>query len=286
VVVLAIVAVLGAAAAAVFAIGGGGGAPVAVPSLVGLARSSAADQATSAGLLMRVSERKTADDPSGLIIEQHPAPGEHLGKGASIDVVISRGPPPVAVPVVAGQSMADATAALQHAGFVVSVVRQNDETVAKDVALGTTPAAAVKVKPETTVKLMVSDGPAPIAVPDVSGKTYEVAAQLLTAARFQPVHREVFSSTVASGTTVGSDPAAGTKAPRDSQVAVLVSKGPEMVSVPNTIGMTIDAASQALTAAGLNADVQNYQAGRHVRAQDPSAGTSVKKGSTVTLFFL
>ena len=28
---------------------------------------------------------------------------------------------------------------LQHAGFVVSVVRQNDETVAKDVALGTTP---------------------------------------------------------------------------------------------------------------------------------------------------
>jgi serine/threonine-protein kinase len=235
---------------------------------------------------MRVTERKSADDPSGLIIEQHPAPGDHLGKGGSIEVVVSRGPPPVAVPVVAGRSIADATSTLQHAGFVVSVVRQTDETVAKDVVLGTTPAAAVKAVPETTVKLIVSDGPAPIAVPDVSGKTYDAAAQLLVAAKFQPVRRDVFSSTVPSGTTVGSDPAAGTKAPRDSQVAVLVSKGPEMVTVPNTIGMTIDAASQALAAVGLNPDVQNYQAGRHVRAQDPGAGASVKKGSTVTLFFL
>jgi len=48
--------------------------------------------------------------------------------------------------------------------------------------------------------------------------------------------------------------------------------------------MTVEAASQALAAAGLTPDVQNYSPGGHVRAQAPPAGTLVKKNSKVTLF--
>jgi serine/threonine-protein kinase len=134
------------------------------------------------------------------------------------------------------------------------------------------------------VQLIVSDGPAPVAVPDVSGKSYTDAAALLTAKRFQPVRQDVFSSTVAVGVAVGTTPAAGAAAPRDSPVAVLISKGPEMVQVPNEVGKTVEAASQDLTNRGLRPDVQNYGPGKTVKAQAPGAGTSVTKGSSVTLY--
>jgi len=83
---------------------------------------------------------------------------------------------------------------------------------------------------------------------------------------------------------IGTDPAAGQQAPRDSEVGVLVSKGPELIAVPNLVGQTVEAASAALKAAGLSANVQNFSSGAKVRAQDPSAGTMVQRGAKVTLF--
>jgi beta-lactam-binding protein with PASTA domain len=55
------------------------------------------------------------------------------------------------------------------------------------------------------------------------------------------------------------------------------------VSVPNVKGLTVEAASQALSAVGLVPDVQNYGPGKPVQSQTPAAGSVVKKGSTVTL---
>jgi serine/threonine-protein kinase len=67
-------------------------------------------------------------------------------------------------------------------------------------------------------------------------------------------------------------------------VTVVVSKGPEMVEVPNVVGMTVEAANQELRDRGLVPDVENYAPGAIVRAQAPPGGTVVKKNSEVTLF--
>jgi beta-lactam-binding protein with PASTA domain len=48
--------------------------------------------------------------------------------------------------------------------------------------------------------------------------------------------------------------------------------------------MSVEAASDALSAAGLVADVENFGRGKPVRAQDPAGGTTVRRGSKVTLF--
>ena len=68
-------------------------------------------------------------------------------------------------------------------------------------------------------------------------------------------------------------------------MTVHVSKGPEMVKVPSLVGQTLDAATQTLQSQGFVVDTQSYLPGRVVRAQDPAAGTSVNKGTKVTLFF-
>jgi beta-lactam-binding protein with PASTA domain len=58
-----------------------------------------------------------------------------------------------------------------------------------------------------------------------------------------------------------------------------------MVAVPNLVGTSLEAAQAQLQAAGFEVDTQSYLPGRLVRAQSPAAGTSVNKGTKVTLFF-
>ena len=257
---------------------------MAVPALVGMTETEAAKRATDAGLLMRVVERSTSDDPKDLVVEQHPGTGAFLAQDEAVEVVVSRGPPPVPLPDVTGQPAADAQAALEAATFVVAVERRHDEDVPRDVVLSTDPAGGGRAPRESTVTLVVSDGPAPVPVPEVAGLGYDEAATALRDKRLVPVQREAYSDTVEQGKVIGTEPAAGQPAPRDSEVGIVVSLGPEIIRVPNVTGSTVEAASETLRAAGLVPDVQNYSPGARVRAQDPSGGAEARRGSKITLF--
>jgi beta-lactam-binding protein with PASTA domain len=62
-----------------------------------------------------------------------------------------------------------------------------------------------------------------------------------------------------------------------------VSKGPDLVVVPNVVGDRVPAAEAAITAAGL-APGGPYGPGNRVFITDPAAGNKIKRGSTVTLY--
>ena len=263
---------------------GNGGGTVAVPSLVGLTAADATDRVTQLGLSLKITERE-ADDPKDIVIGQHPATGSFAEDDGSVELVVSRGPPPVVVPTVGGQPPADAQAALEQAGFAVVVKRQFDETVPADGVIGTDPAGGTNAPRDSTVQLLVSDGPAPVGVPDESGKSFDEASRAFVALGFAVVRSDDFHPTIESGKVIGTDPPAGQQAPRGSSVTVRVSKGPELVKVPSLVGQTLEAATQQLQSQGFVVDTQSYLPGRVVRAQDPAAGTSVNKGTKVTLFF-
>ena len=258
------------------------GGTVAAPQLVGLTQQEAAARAAEAGIVVKVEQREV-DDPAGRVVSQTPAAGTFLDDGGTVRLVVSRGPPPVAIPDVAGQPGQQAAQALSAAGFAVDTKHDYDENVPAGIALRTDPAANEKRAPESTVALVVSDGPRPVAVPDAAGKSYDAAVAALQAKRFTATRVDDFSDTVPTGTVIGTDPPAGQLAPRDSQVVVHVSKGPQPVAVPNVVGASVEQASQALQASGLVADVQNFAPGRTVKSQTPPAGTQVNKGTKVTL---
>ena len=263
---------------------GGGAGTVEVPSLVGMTRAEAAAKSTAAEVLMRVGSTRTADDPVGLVISQSPAPGDFVHGGDEITVVVSRGPPKVRFGPVANRPLVDVKAALEKLQFVVAEHHEFSESVPAGTVIDTDPKGIQRAPRESTVTLVVSDGPQPVPVPDVSGKSCDEATQLLTAQRLTAACQEVFSDTVAKGLVVDTDPPAGKDALPGSQVVVHVSKGPEIVTVPNVVGMTVDAATSALQAKGFQVDVQNFSPGKAVRAQAPQANAQVPKGTKVTLF--
>jgi serine/threonine-protein kinase len=184
---------------------------------------------------------------------------------------------------VTGQPAQQAALVLSGAGFAVDTKHDYDENIPTGIAIRTDPAANEKRTPDSTVALVVSDGPRPVAVPDAAGKSYDAAVSALQAKRFTATRVDDFSDTVPAGTVIGTDPPAGQLAPRDSQVVVHVSKGPQPVAVPNVVGASVEQASQELQASGLQADVQNFAPGRTVKSQTPPAGTQVNKGTKVTL---
>jgi serine/threonine-protein kinase len=190
------------------------------------------------------------------------------------------------VPAVNGQSPADAQAELERAGFAVNVKHQYDESVPAGSVIGTDPAAGANAPRDSTLQLLVSDGPAPVAVPDVTkAASFDEAAATLSGLGFTVTRADDFNATIAADKIIGTDPPAGAAAPRGSAVTVHVSKGPEKVTVPNLVNQSLETATATLQGLGFVVDTQSYLPGRVVRAQDPAANTSVNKGTKVTLFF-
>ena len=189
------------------------------------------------------------------------------------------------IPDVRSLSPEDAQARLEQAGFAVHVARPNDETVEYNHVINTDPPIGESAARDSDITLLVSNGPAPVQISDVSNKSYDEAAQALVAQGFAVTRSDEFSDTVPVDMVVGTNPAAGTSQARGSSVQIIVSKGPELVTVPDLKGKTLEAAQAQLVALGLDVDTQSYLPGRLVRDQTPAPNLKVKKTTKVTLIF-
>ena len=126
-----------------------------------------------------------------------------------------------------------------------------------------------------------------VSVPDVTGKPIAQARTTLEQAGFQVgTETEVYSSTVASGNVVSTDPKAGEQATKGSTIKISVSKGTEQVSVPDLKGKSADEAQKALDAVGLTGKQgdtvysDDVDEGK-VATQEVSAGNKANKGDTI-----
>jgi serine/threonine-protein kinase len=121
-------------------------------------------------------------------------------------------------------------------------------------------------------------------VPDVRGMSLEEASAALEAKGFEVRDDRQFSDDVPVDRVIGTDPATGAETPYGATVTVHVSKGPDLVVVPDVVDLTVEDATAALDRAGLRVgDVKNYRPGARVRSQSEEPGTKIKRGSVVDL---
>ncbi len=92
-----------------------------------------------------------------------------------------------------------------------------------------------------------------VSVPNVVGLTQAAASTAITNAGLSVgAVTQASSNTVAAGSVISQNPAAGASVVPGTAVALVVSTGPANVSVPNVVGLTQAAASTAITNAGLS----------------------------------
>ena len=279
---MVLVVLLVAAGTAAFAAASATGPRARVPNLVGMGQQAARGAADRARVGVRF-RTVPSDDPAGTVVTQDPAPGTLLAAHHAVTLRLSAGPPPVDLPGVAGKTEVAARNALDAAGFVVTTEHRTDETVTAGLVEAQQPADR-QGPPGSEVHLVISEGPAPVEVPNVVGETYDEASKALTAKRFKVSRVDEYSDTVPAGQVIRHTPVKGAEAPRDSTVTVVVSKGPDLVTVDDYRGETVEDAVAALEQAGLQVDVVGYRPGRPVKHQDPPKGTQLHRNETVTLY--
>jgi serine/threonine protein kinase/beta-lactam-binding protein with PASTA domain len=101
-----------------------GPAPVTIPGVVGMERQAGIVELESLGLVVEPpTEDYSETVPAGSIVSQNPADGTDGHRGDTVTLVVSLGPPLVAVPNVVGKQFTEAEGILVGLGF--QVTREN-----------------------------------------------------------------------------------------------------------------------------------------------------------------
>lgn len=194
----------------------------------------------------------------------------------------------VAVPRVLGLPVEEARARLEAEGLVARIgTGEYDERVAEGHVLSQRPSPGAELREGSTVVLVPSLGPPPVRVPDLTDRTLEEARAILERRGLvlgEPTER--YDERFAAGHIIGQGIGPGEKAPKGTEIAVVVSKGPEPVPVPNVIGKTREDAEAVLGATWV-VDVRERYSSEVPRgsviSQTPQPKTELQPGETVTI---
>ncbi len=192
------------------------------------------------------------------------------------------------IPDVDGETVSVASAVLRDAGFEVEVddERRNSLSVPADHVFTYTP--EVSARRGSTVTLVLSAGPRPVSVPEVTGMAQEDAVAQLVDAGLVPSIVEEHHEEVARGLVIRAEPSGGVIVDEASTVTVVISDGPAPIDLPSLVMSPFEDAIAALEDLGLVGVIAEREHDDDVPldwviAQTPEAGTTLYRGDRVEL---
>ncbi|WP_130873621.1 Stk1 family PASTA domain-containing Ser/Thr kinase [[Pseudopropionibacterium] massiliense] len=193
-----------------------------MPDVVGQELSQARSAIESAHLVVgQVTEDWSESVETGLIISAGESAGNLLPPGSSIDLVVSKGRQPITIKDHRGTDADQASRELKKQGFAVEVSEEHSDTVPAGQVISQDPADGTGHRGDT-VKLVKSLGPEMVTVPDVGHKRTDEAQRDLEAAGFKVEVQNKSFFPAPLGFASGTNPAAGSTAPKGSTVVLYV----------------------------------------------------------------
>ncbi|MGW7300348.1 Stk1 family PASTA domain-containing Ser/Thr kinase [Streptomyces sp. NPDC054829] len=260
-----------------------------VPALLSQPEAKAKDRLADAGLEVGEVERAFSDTiKRGRVISTDPEVGSRIRQNSSVNLVVSKGPQVVKVPDVEGYSLDKARERLTAEGLEPGMVtREFSDSVPRGFVVSTTPEAGTERRSGSAVALVVSKG-RPVDVPDVTGESLQDAREELEEAglKVKVADEPVTSAEFDKGEVAAQTPEPGSQAVSGDTVTLTLSKGPEMVEVPDVVGEKVDDAKAELEAAGFQVDEDRGLLGLFgdtVESQSVEGGETAPKGSTITI---
>ncbi|HWM38276.1 MAG TPA: Stk1 family PASTA domain-containing Ser/Thr kinase [Streptomyces sp.] len=265
--------------------GGGPSDTVEVPQLAGQSYKQAQTLAGNGGFKISKGDAKFCEEKKNTVCDSDPAKGEEIDRGDTVTVNMSKGPPPVAVPDVEGDSFTEAKQELEGAGFKVDrETQESDET--PGTVLTQDPNGGGKAPKNSTVTLTVAQQQT-TNVPQVVGKSFDEAKAQLEALGFTVAKTEEDDESKPANTVLKQNPAANAELKEGGQVTLTVAKAPadQPATVPDVTDQLVKDARKSLEDAGFQVQVQGApdENNATVVTTNPPANTQGKKGDTVTI---
>jgi serine/threonine-protein kinase len=234
------------------------------------------------------------------VVGSDPAAGEMLAEGAEFTLVVSDGPEFRTLPEFVDRPVDDVLATLDE--LALEGVEAPDRVFSEDVPDGAVVSwqvegspslsAGGQVLPGEVVTLTVSKGPEPRPAPDMVGLTVAEAAAAADGVQLGLSQgEEVFSDDVAAGRVVSQEPPPETPVERGGTVTVQVSKGPDVIPLPDVIDLPFDRAQRVLNRNGFRVgDVLGTTDGNvvsiSVDGERADVGSTYRRGTAVDVISL
>lgn len=207
------------------------------PNLIGLEYDSLKDNEEYKDLEITVISYENNDEyPVGQIFHQEPSPGRKIKKASTIKVKVSTGKVTKRVPDVYGLDLTMAVAELRNNGFTYTPVETEDEDVAKNTVIKTSPARGESAPEGSEITVYVSAGakivyrevPSVVSMNEAQAKERIIGAEL-TVGSVTPVASALPAGTVVSQSP---DPAKTKQVAAGTAVNITVSTGVPPVVAP------------------------------------------------------
>lgn len=137
----------------------------------------------------------TYDDevPAGVVMAFSPSGEDRYEVGTEFTLTVSDGPAPLKILSVVGATRAQARAEIEAAGLVYKRAKnQFSDTVAKGHVISQSPEAGTDGHRTDVVTVTVSKGPETFEIPNLFGKQYDEAAQILVDLGMEPRRENFF----------------------------------------------------------------------------------------------
>jgi serine/threonine-protein kinase len=268
-----------------------------IPDLIGVDQGEATNLVTEFKWDIVIVEEANEELPVGAVIRTDPETGKKLEVGKTLTFVVSTGPPPVPLPELNGLDSATALTALTNGGLMLGV---ETPEYSEDIPAGVIVRWAVASQPTliagqevikgTAVDTFVSQGPAPRVVPDLTGMSIESATAALTDIQLSINRGDDQFSTVAAGGIATQSPAAGESLARGTAVTVAISKGPDLVAVPQLLTLRFDKVGPAVVNAGfvlgtVSGNTRGFPIAIYVAGQPVAVGQLLPRGTALDLIY-
>ena len=264
-----------------------------VPNVVGQSQAEAMQTITGKGFEWAVAEEQVASDtiPAGSVVSTDPAAGTATKPGSRVIATISSGPASITLPDnLVGMSPTQAQQTVEALGlkWTLSDQQEASDNVESGKIARVSPSAGSKVRAGSTITGYVSSGSQKVTVPDVTGMSQDQARNALTQAGLSVGNVNTVDEAGASqGRVVSTSPAVGSEAKRGDTISLNIASG-NVVVPDNLTGQNYTTVASSLEALGLRVTIiqmpdRNAAAGT-VTGVTPSEGSSVRQGSSITLY--
>ena len=128
-----------------------------------------------------------------------------------------------------------------------------------------------------------------IYAPDLVNMSLENANKLIYSMNLSMSVTEEYSSTVEKNYVISQAPVKGTPLKKGDTISIIISKGPQSLSVPNVIGYSLNDAKKILKQSGLNLgtvdyEYSNFRSEGTIINQSPLAGMGdIKEGDSINV---
>ena len=194
----------------------------------------------------------------------------------------------VVVPDVAGQTQVNARIELQELGFRVTPIAEANNVFEIGTVIRTEPAAGETVTEDSFITTYISAGPSPVSVPTVEGSTQERAVEQLDGQGFEIQVTTAKDNNVTAGLVISQNPPGGSDAAPGATVQIVVSEGPETITLEDYTGRSLRDVSFILGSLLLEVVFEQEPsldvAEGFVTRTDPEPGSVLRPGDIITVY--